>query len=77
MNRFIRKFAGMALGAAVMALAVSTNANAQKKYTFGYDQPHTTAYGIAADMFNAKLMELSWARWASTSSRARSSAKSR
>ena len=59
MNRFIRKFAGMALGAAVMALAVSTNANAQKKYTFGYDQPHTTAYGIAADMFNAKLMELS------------------
>jgi tripartite ATP-independent transporter DctP family solute receptor len=59
MNRFIRKLAGMALGAAVMALAVSTNANAQKKYTFGYDQPHTTAYGIAADMFNAKLMELS------------------
>ncbi|MGB6284195.1 MAG: TRAP transporter substrate-binding protein, partial [Xanthobacteraceae bacterium] len=59
MNRFIRKLAGMALGAAVMALAVSTNANAQKKYTFGYDQPHTTAYGVAADMFNAKLMELS------------------
>jgi TRAP-type transport system periplasmic protein len=59
MNLFIRKLAGMALGAAVMALFVSTNANAQKKYTFGYDQPHTTAYGIAADMFNAKLMELS------------------
>jgi tripartite ATP-independent transporter DctP family solute receptor len=59
MNRFIRKLASMALGAAVMALFVSTNANAQKKYTFGYDQPHTTAYGIAADMFNAKLMELS------------------
>ena len=31
----------------------------KKKYTFGYDQPHSTAYGIAADMFNAKLMELS------------------
>jgi tripartite ATP-independent transporter DctP family solute receptor len=58
-NRFIRKLGGIALGAAVMALFVSTNANAQKKYTFGYDQPHTTAYGIAADMFNAKLMELS------------------
>ena len=58
-RRFIRKLAGIAFGAAVMALAVSTNANAQKKYTFGYDQPHTTAYGIAADMFNAKLMELS------------------
>ena len=37
----------------------STSANAQKKYTFGYDQPHSTAYGIAGDMFNAKLMELS------------------
>jgi len=43
----------------VAALATSTNAYAQKKYTFGYDQPHSTAYGIAADMFNAKLMELS------------------
>src|SRR5579859_4218814 len=59
MNRIIRQFACMALGAAAMALAVSTDANAQKKYTFGYDQPHSTAYGIAADMFNAKLMELS------------------
>ena len=59
MNRIIRQIGCMALGAAVMALAVSTDANAQKKYTFGYDQPHATAYGIAADMFNAKLMELS------------------
>ena len=59
MNRIIRQFCCMALGTAAMALAVSTDANAQKKYTFGYDQPHATAYGIAADMFNAKLMELS------------------
>ncbi len=59
MNRIIRQFGCIALGAAAMALAVSTDANAQKKYTFGYDQPHATAYGIAADMFNAKLMELS------------------
>ena len=59
MNRIIRQFGCMALGAAAMALAVSTDANAQKKYTFGYDQPHSTAYGIAGDMFNAKLMELS------------------
>jgi tripartite ATP-independent transporter DctP family solute receptor len=58
MNRIIRQLACMALGAVAMAL-VSTNANAQKKYTFGYDQPHGTAYGIAGDMFNAKLMELS------------------
>jgi len=59
MSRIIRQFCCMALGTAAMALAVSTDANAQKKYTFGYDQPHATAYGIAADMFNAKLMELS------------------
>ncbi|MDI1342914.1 MAG: TRAP transporter substrate-binding protein [Pseudolabrys sp.] len=38
---------------------MTTNANAQKKYTFGYDQPKSTAYGIAGDIFNAKLMELS------------------
>jgi tripartite ATP-independent transporter DctP family solute receptor len=28
-------------------------------YSFGYDQPHTTGYGVAADLFNAKLTELS------------------
>ena len=49
-----------ALAAAAVALAIATPANAQtKKFTFGYDQPHGTAYGIAGDMFNAKLMELS------------------
>ena len=36
MNRIIRQFGCIALGAAAMALAVSTDANAQKKYTFGY-----------------------------------------
>jgi tripartite ATP-independent transporter DctP family solute receptor len=43
------------------AFAVASSAaQAQaRKFTFGYDQPHSTAYGIAADMFNAKLMELS------------------
>jgi TRAP-type transport system periplasmic protein len=34
-------------------------ASAQRKFSFGYDQPHTTAYGIAADLFDAKLQELS------------------
>ena len=48
--------AAVALGA---VLALPTTASAQKKYTFGYDQPHSTAYGIAGDIFNAKLMELS------------------
>jgi len=54
-----RRIARAAFIVGVAALATSTNAYAQKKYTFGYDQPHSTAYGIAADMFNARLMELS------------------
>src|SRR5215213_3310045 len=49
--------AAVALGAATLAL--STDASAQRKFTFGYDQPKTTAYGIAGDIFDAKLKELS------------------
>jgi TRAP-type transport system periplasmic protein len=37
----------------------SSQAQAQRKFTFAYDQPRTTAYGIAADIFDAKLKELS------------------
>ncbi len=35
-----------------------------KHYSFGYDQPHTTGYGIAADTFAAKISELSKATMA-------------
>src|SRR5689334_4183986 len=42
-----------------VALGMSTDANAQRKFTFGYDQPRSTAYGIAAHIFDAKLKELS------------------
>jgi tripartite ATP-independent transporter DctP family solute receptor len=56
----IRHFVGAAFAVAALALTVPGDASAQtRKFTFGYDQPHTTAYGIAGDMFNAKLMELS------------------
>ena len=55
----VTRVASATILAGLMAFAMATSANAQKKYTFGYDQPHTTAYGIAGDMFNAKLMELS------------------
>jgi tripartite ATP-independent transporter DctP family solute receptor len=51
----------LALGAGVL-LAAGAAGDAlaqQKKFSFAYDQPRTTAYGIAADIFNAKLMELS------------------
>jgi tripartite ATP-independent transporter DctP family solute receptor len=49
--------AALALSAA--ALMLPSDASAQRKFTFGYDQPKTTAYGIAADLFDAKLKELS------------------
>jgi tripartite ATP-independent transporter DctP family solute receptor len=49
------------VAAALLAAAVLTKdaAAQQRKFSFGYDQPHSTGYGIAGDMFNAKLMELS------------------
>jgi TRAP-type transport system periplasmic protein len=50
-------FAALALG--VAAFVLPTDASAQRKFTFGYDQPRTTAYGIAADIFDAKLKEVS------------------
>ncbi len=47
----------LTLGAATLLLP--QDASAQRKFTMGYDQPRTTAYGIAADIFDAKLKELS------------------
>jgi len=49
-----------ALAAVLLAsTALPAFAADAKHYSFGYDQPHTTAYGIAADLFDAKLRELS------------------
>ena len=45
--------------AAAVLIAFASGAQAQRKFTLGYDQPRSTAYGIAADIFDAKLMELS------------------
>ncbi len=57
MRKIGASFAGILTVAALMA---STSAFAQTKhYSFGYDQPHTTGYGVVGDMFNAKLSELS------------------
>jgi len=49
------------LAAAVAALVgTATPSLAQKRaFSFAYDQPPTTAYGIAANIFDAKLKELS------------------
>src|SRR5438876_5709897 len=45
--------AGALAGAAGVALAQT------RTFSFAYDQPNTTAYGIAANIFDAKLKELS------------------
>src|SRR5206468_12217985 len=46
--------------ASVMAAGLVASANAQTRtFSFAYDQPTTTAYGIAANIFDAKLKELS------------------
>src|SRR5258708_32886503 len=46
---------------AVSAIMTAAGANAQeaKHYRFAYDQPKTTGYGIAGDIFADKLKELS------------------
>jgi len=54
-----------ALASASVLVAAVTDANAQqRKFSFGYDQPKSTGYGIAADIFNDKLKELSGGKFA-------------
>jgi len=52
-------FAGVLAAALLALVGTAEEASAQRKFTFAYDQPRTTAYGIAADIFDAKLKELS------------------
>jgi tripartite ATP-independent transporter DctP family solute receptor len=48
------------LAALAALLALSTPALAQTRhFSFGYDQPHTTGYGVAGDTFNDTLSRLS------------------
>ena len=53
------------LRAAVIAVAMAAlggaaaRADQTRHLSFAYDQPHSTGYGVAADLFNNKLMELS------------------
>jgi TRAP-type transport system periplasmic protein len=48
---------GLAAGA--MALTTMLAFGQARQFSFAYDQPPTTAYGIAANLFDAKLKELS------------------
>jgi len=59
-SRVIARRALLALAATVALGGASIDALAQKRaFSFAYDQPPTTAYGIAANIFDAKLKELS------------------
>ncbi len=53
----MRSILSAIIGAVALGLALP--AAAQTHYSFGYDQPHTTGYGIAGDTFANKLAELS------------------
>ena len=44
---------------ALLATTIVAPAAAQRHFSFGYDQPHTTGYGIVGDTFAVKLSELS------------------
>jgi TRAP-type transport system periplasmic protein len=49
--------AGLIAGGAIAWIAPAGAEN--RSFSFAYDQPNTTAYGIAANIFDAKLKELS------------------
>src|SRR5947208_14780805 len=59
MNFAMRQVGVAALAAGVLTLRLSSGASAQRKLSFAYDQPVTTAYGIAANVFDEKLKALS------------------
>ena len=59
-NTTIRRISAFLFAAMLAASAPWSAAWAQTKhYRFGYDQPRTTGFGVAGDMFDAKLRALS------------------
>ena len=52
-------FAGLLAAAALLLPSAAHQAVAQRVFSFAYDQPTTTAYGIAGRIFDAKLKQLS------------------
>jgi tripartite ATP-independent transporter DctP family solute receptor len=59
MNHLIGRRTWNALLFTVAALATSLAYAQNRQFSFAYDQPPTTAYGIAGNIFDAKLKELS------------------
>jgi TRAP-type transport system periplasmic protein len=60
MPRITRCFAhAAAVAAALLVAAGAAAAQDARHFRLGYDQPHTTGYGILADIFAEKLKQLS------------------
>ena len=59
MKPLYRLMVGIAAALAVAGISSGGALAQQRKFSFGYDQPRTTGYGVAADIFHAKLVELS------------------
>ena len=55
----IRQVGLAVLAAGLLTLALSSDAPAQRRLSFAYDQPVTTAYGLAANIFDERLKALS------------------
>jgi len=59
MRRPLTRVALTMLTVGLLGLLTPSAATAQRKFSFAYDQPTTTAYGIAARLFEEKLMQVS------------------
>lgn len=58
-NRVRSTVTAALFGAGIAMLAHGALAADARHFSFGYDQPHTTGYGIAGDIFASKIAELS------------------
>ena len=59
MSNVFTRLLGAAFAAIFLTVITPGDANAQRRLRFAYDQPKTTGYGVAADVFAAKLADLS------------------
>jgi tripartite ATP-independent transporter DctP family solute receptor len=60
MSKSLLRRAALSASVGTVLVLAAGQASAQNRvFSFAYDQPNTTAYGIAANIFDAKLKELS------------------
>jgi tripartite ATP-independent transporter DctP family solute receptor len=57
-SRYLPLTRGILLGVALAAASSAAMAQS-RQFSFAYDQPKNSGYGVGAEMFNKKLMELS------------------